>query len=105
MPIQRSAGAEIRPLIDALGGTDETKREAAVARLAVIGPRAVEHLLSQFPDGTGRSRAGILRALEALADPRALPAASSALQDVSPLVQAAAVGALRALLGTARAAA
>jgi hypothetical protein len=103
MPIQRSAGAEIRPLIDALGGADETKREAAVARLAVIGPRAVEHLLTEFPAATGRARAGMLRALEALADPRGLATASGALADPSPLVQAAAVGALRALLGSGKA--
>lgn len=98
MPIQRSAGAEIRPLIDALGGTDETKREAAVARLAVIGPRAVEHLLREFPSATDQARAGILRTLEALADPRALAAASGALDRDSPPVQIAAIGALRALL-------
>jgi hypothetical protein len=100
MPIQRSAGAEIKPLIDALDGADDTSREAAIARLAVIGPRAVEHLLQEFPTATGRSRAGILRALEALADPRALDAASVAVQDASAAVQTAAVGALRALVGT-----
>jgi hypothetical protein len=105
MPIQRSAGAEIRPLIDALGGADDTRREAAIARLAVIGPRAVEHLVTEFPAATGRARAGMLRALEALADPRGLPTASRALADASPAVQTAAIGALRALLGAGRASA
>ena len=105
MPIQRSAGAEIRQLIDALGGTDDTRRESSVARLAVIGPRAVEHLLQEFPAATGRARAGMLRALEALGDPRALTTARGALQDGSAAVQTAAIGALRALLrgGTAAA--
>jgi len=105
MPIQRSAGPEIRQLIDALGGTDETRSEAAVARLAVIGPRAVERLLQEFPDAAGRARAGMLRALEALGDPRALPTARGALQDESAAVQTAAIGALRALLGAGTAAA
>jgi hypothetical protein len=104
MPIQRSAGGEIRPLIEALGGADDTGREAAVARLAVIGPRAVEHLLQEFPGATARARAGILRALEAIGDPRALGAATGGLEDSSAAVQTAAIGTLRALLGTGRAA-
>ncbi len=104
MPIQRSAAAEIRPLVDALGAADETQRETAIARLIVIGPRAVEHLLQEFPAATGRARAGMLRALEALGDPRALEAASSALQDGSAAVQTAAVGTLRALAGIDKAA-
>jgi hypothetical protein len=103
MPIQRSAGAEIKPLIDALGGTDDTKRETAIARLAVIGRRAVEHLLQEFPAATGRARVGMLRALEALGDPRGLDAASSALRDGSAAVQTAALGALRALVANDKA--
>ena len=102
MPIQRSAGAEIRPLVEALGGADETKRESAIARLAVIGPRAVEHLLQEFPAATGRTRAGMLRVLEALADPRAVEPATAALEDASSLVQTAAVGTLRVLVNSDR---
>jgi hypothetical protein len=97
MPIQRSAGAEIKLLIEAIAGSDDTAREAAVARLAIIGPRAVERLLQEFAGGTTAVRLGALRALEAIADPRALTAARSALHDGSPLVQAAAIGTLRAL--------
>ena len=104
MPIRPSAGGEIRQLIESLGGTDETRREAAVARLAVLGPRAVDHLLQEFPDATGRVRAGILRALEAIADPRALAAARAGLQDGSALVQTSAIGAMRAFLGSGTAA-
>src|SRR5260221_12127464 len=105
MPIQRSAGAEIRQLIDALAGSDETMRESAIARLAVIGPRALEHLLQEFPAATGHRRAGLLRALERLADPRALAAARAALGDASAAVQTCAVGVLRALLASDKAAA
>jgi hypothetical protein len=44
MVIKASAAAEIRLLVDALNSTDDVQREAAVARLAVIGPRAIERL-------------------------------------------------------------
>jgi hypothetical protein len=102
MPIRPSSSAEIRRLIDALGGTDDVRREAAVARLAVIGPRAVEHLLQEYPKAsTARARAGMLRALEAAGDPRAVPVARAALDDPasSPEIVSAAIGVLRAFLG------
>ena len=103
MPIRASATAEIRQLIAALGSEDEVGREAAVARLAVLGERAVEHLLQEFPAATGRTRTGMLRAFEAAGDPRALPAVRAALGDGSAGVQIAAIGALRAFLGSDRA--
>ncbi|HET7694663.1 MAG TPA: hypothetical protein VFK57_03075 [Vicinamibacterales bacterium] len=99
MPIRPSANAEIRQLISALGGEDEVGREAAVARLAVIGERAVEHLLQEFPGATGRTRAGMLRAFEAAGDPRALAPARAALEDNSAAIQIAAISAIRAFLG------
>jgi hypothetical protein len=102
MPIRPSASAEIRQLIAALGAEDEVGREAAVARLAVLGERAVEHLLQEFPAATGRTRTGILRAFETAGDARSLPAARTALQDGSAAVQIAAIGAIRALLGSDR---
>jgi hypothetical protein len=78
------------------------RREAAVARLAVIGPRAVEHLLQDYPKASmARARAGMLRALEASGDPRAVPLARAALDDSSssPELISAAIGVLRAFLG------
>jgi hypothetical protein len=98
MPIRPPAGAAIRPLIDALGGDDEVKRESAVARLAVIGPRAVEHLLHEYPTAPLRLQSGILRAFEAMADPKALPVARAAASTEGPELAVAAVGVLRALL-------
>jgi hypothetical protein len=101
MPIRPSAGAEIRQLIEALGGTDDVRREVAVARLAVIGERAVERLLQEFPAATGQAKAGMLRAFEALGDPRALAVTREALRVAdSPLVQTAAIAALRAFLSS-----
>lgn len=101
MPIRPSSGAEITPLVAALGGSDDVQREAAIARLAVIGPRAVDHLVKAYAGGTVRSRAGILRAFEAIADPRALTLAREALNGPADDLLLPAIGALRALLATA----
>jgi hypothetical protein len=102
MTIRPSSSAEIRQLIAALGSNDEVGCESAVARLAVLGERAVEHLLQEFPTATGRARAGMLRALEGAGDPRAFPVARTALQDGSAAVQTAAIGTVRAFLGSPR---
>src|SRR5260370_5978864 len=101
MPIRPSAGAAIRPLIDALGGDDEVKRESAVARLAVIGPRAVDHLLHDYTTAPPRLQSGILRSFEAMATPKALAIARAAAGSDNPEVAVAAVGVLRALLTSA----
>jgi hypothetical protein len=98
MPIRPSSSADVRQLIEALGGTDEVKRESAVARLAVIGPRAAEHLLQQYPSAPAIARAGMLRAFEAIGDARALPVARAALSDPSTDTVIAAIGVLRGFL-------
>ena len=97
MPIRPPAGADVRQLLAALGGDDAVARDAAVARLAVIGPRAVEQLLREYPSAGPRLRAGILRACEASPDPRMLPIARDALNG-DAMVTTAAVGLLRALM-------
>jgi len=106
MPIRPSSSTAIRALIAALDGPDEVQRESAVARLAVIGPRAVEHLLAAFPHTSHPAqRTGILRALETIADPRALPLARSAVDDAAPETCTAALSVLRALASGASGAA
>ena len=96
MPIRPSSSAAIRQLIDALGGADDVRREAAVARLAVIGARAVEHLLEEFPlTSSARSRAAMLRALESATDARVVAVARDTLADPAPDVAAAALAVLR----------
>src|SRR3954447_18300677 len=102
MSIKPSATADVRQLIQALGAGDDVAREAAIARLAVIGARAIDHLLQEFPSAPARAPVGMLRACEACADPRTLPAARAALQDSSAFVQTAAIGAIRALLASAK---
>src|SRR5258708_34308268 len=93
-----SRPSDIRQLIEALGATDEIARESAVARLAVIGARAAERLLQEFSSAPPAARAGMLRALEAIGDARALPLARTALADRSPDNLGAAIGVLRAFL-------
>lgn len=80
MVIKASAASEIRPLIDALAGDDAVRRESAIARLAIIGGRAVDRLIVAYRGATDSSaRIAVLRALEAIADPRLLETARTAL--------------------------
>ena len=73
MVIKASASSEIRLLVDALSGPDDVRRDAAAARLSVIGARAVERLLEAYKRAeTPQGRATILRVLEPIADPRSL---------------------------------
>jgi HEAT repeat protein len=98
MVIKASASSEIRALVEALSDADEVRREAAIARLAVIGSRAVDRLLRAFAGTSDReTRATILRALECTGDRRAAPAARQGLED-GGTVAIAAASVLRALL-------
>jgi len=99
MVIKASSAAEIRQLVDALTGADEVRREAAAARLTVIGSRAVERLVAAFDRTTDRDvKLTILRILEPIADPRGLAPARQALHDTDLAIAATPV--LRALLDT-----
>lgn len=99
MSITRSSAADIRPLIESLGAPDEIRRETAIARLAIIGARAVDRLTAAYADAAGdrAKRVAILRVLEAVGDARGLPVAREALRQGGD-VGLAAAGALRALL-------
>lgn len=79
MVIKASAAAEIRALVAALAGPDEVRRDAAIARLAVIGPRAVDRLIAAYDAADRGTRVAILRALEPSGDPRVLPLARIAI--------------------------
>jgi hypothetical protein len=81
MVIKASSAGEIRRLVDALGSGDEVRREAAVARLAIIGVRAVDRLVSAYNAASDRdTRIAILRALEPMRDRRTLPIARAAIR-------------------------
>lgn len=99
MPIRPSSGQEIRQLIDALAGED-VPREAAIARLAVLGNRAADHLVRAYADADRpRTRLGILRALEAAGDSRAVRLAREILASTTtaPLLDET-LGVLRSFL-------
>jgi hypothetical protein len=99
MTIRRSSSVEIQQLIADLERPEEVDRESAIARLAVLGRRAAEHLLNAYPTvSIARTRIGMLRALEACGDSRVLPLARDALRDPSPDVGSAAIAVLRSLL-------
>ena len=87
--IKASASAEIRKLVASLTG-DAVSRESALARLAVIGARAVPHLTAAYGDAVDRkARTAILKALEPIGDPRALPIARDGLTHGGDLAVAA----------------
>jgi len=98
MVIKASAATEIRQLIAALAGADEVRREAAIARLAVIGGRAADSLHKAYPSASDReTRIAILRALESTGDRRTIAIARQAIPDGGD-VAVAAITALRGLL-------
>jgi hypothetical protein len=98
MVIKASAASEVRTLVEALEGDDDVYREAAIARLAVIGSRAVEKLTAAYAGTSDRvARLAMLRALEAIGDHRSGSLARQAIKEGGGVAVAAA-GVLRALL-------
>ena len=99
MVIRSSRSGEIERLVADLGGPP-AKRDAAIARLRIIGPRAVERVaaLAGAPDASVIARAAALKALEGTDDDRALRAAAAAMGDFEPSVAIAALGVLRGRL-------
>jgi HEAT repeat protein len=103
--IKASSAKHIQALIADLADPDGVTREAAVARLTVIGARAVEQLIALLesnspgsPGAPAHARAAALRALEGVGDPRALDPALDALDDPDERVSAAAASATRPFL-------
>jgi len=101
VPIRASSAKQIDALIASLSAENSVTRETAVARLTLLGARAVERLI----DATGSlplpaARTAAWRALEAIGDPRALEPALATLasRDPDSDVAAAAVGVARAHL-------
>lgn len=98
MVIKASAASEIRQLIEALSSADEVRREAAIARLAVIGARAVDGLRRAYASAQDRdTRIAVLRALESTGDGRTIAVARQAITEGGD-VAAAGAAALRGLL-------
>ena len=112
MPIKASSAKEIAALIADLCAASDPTREAALARLIVIGGRAVGRLLILVGDSQTvpksaasiTARVAAFRALEAIGDPRALEPALRAVDRAEPAVAVAAVGVARRFLRSARSA-
>jgi hypothetical protein len=102
MPTRPQTGAELRDLIAALASDDAVARESAIARLAVIGDRAVEPLLRAYASGDAKLRAGILRTFEVTAEPRALAVARDTLTTTASETHGPAADVLRELLSSHR---
>jgi hypothetical protein len=102
--IKASSQRQIDRLIDDLTSGHAVTRDGAVARLTVIGARAVDRLAKVAVDLSARSsaRTAAFRALEAIADPRALDAALQSIDDADTEVVAAAIGAASVFLRAPR---
>jgi HEAT repeat protein len=97
--IKASAAREIEALTADLSGPDSVARDAAVARLTVIGTRAVERLMRLAESGAeAGARVAALRALEGIGDPRALATALRLTSDPHVAIAAAAVSLARVFI-------
>jgi len=104
--IRPSSGKQIDTLVAGLSAPDAVTREAAVARLTIIGARTVERLIGVVESSAAPvARIAALRALEAIADPRALEISLDALDDRDPGVVATAAATTRTFLRGPRGAA
>ena len=96
MVIKRSSQAEVTRLLDDLAGGDGVRREAAAARLAVLGPRAVDRLTGVLAQPAGDDlRLAVLSVLERIDDPRIPAAVRPLLGEAAPELAVAAVAAMR----------
>lgn len=88
-------------LIDQLRDGSPVERAAAIARLRVIGARALDRLVALArSDAPEVARAAALKAIEGIDDPRSREAALALITDDYPAVAAAAVTATRPWLAT-----
>ena len=96
MSIQRSSSPDVSRLIAELAAPDALRRETAVARLAVIGARAVTSLIAMAADeaAAAPARVAALEALEAIGDARAAPVALALLENRDVALAVAAIGVL-----------
>lgn len=99
MAIRPSSSREIDTLVGDLVSGSSSRREAAVARLTVIGSRAVERLIALAGgDASADSRAAAFRTLEAIADARAVDVCVRGVASPDSAVASAAIGTGRVLM-------
>ena len=103
MAIRTSSAIQIDGLVAALSAANAVTREAAIARLTVIGPRAIASLVALATSAAEPvARVAAFAVLEAIADPRALDPALGGLDDADAAVATAAVGVTGVFLRGAR---
>ena len=95
MVIRSSAARDVDQLLKDLQGTSAVRREAALARLRVLGSRALARLERLLRDGDEDARATAIRVLDGMEEPRVIDLALGALGDASEAVRTNAVLALR----------
>jgi HEAT repeat protein len=98
----RAGAGELGALIAELSSDNAVARDGAVARLMVIGARAVDRLVAVVDAGPPQARAPALRALEGIANARALPSILRAIDEPDQTIAIAALGAAAAQLDGAR---
>jgi HEAT repeat protein len=103
VPIRPSSSKQIDQLIADLSASRAVTRDAAIARLTIIGTRATDRLLAilEAPAAT-TTRLAALRTLEGIADSRALDLVLNVLSDPNDAVACGAVSAVQAFLRSAR---
>lgn len=95
MVIRSSASREVQQLLTDLRADDAVRRETAVARLRVLGSRAIARVETLLHSAIPVERALALRVLEGIDDPRVADLTLSALDDDADEVRLAAVATLR----------
>jgi hypothetical protein len=93
--IRASAARDINQLLNDLRSTSALRREAALARLRLLGSRALARLEGLLRDSAEDSRAAALRVMDGMDEPRVIDLALRALDDGSAVVRTHAVLALR----------
>jgi hypothetical protein len=100
--IRRSAASETRQLIAELaaeGDVAEVRRETAIARLRVIGARALRHIVPLLdPARSPETRVSALRALEGSREAAVVAPVLDTLEEPLEEVKVAALGVTRSLL-------
>ncbi len=94
MSIFDSKTREIEALIGQLSNPSTQEVEVALARLTIIGSRAVEHLISVLESSQFTIRVNAIEALVRIGDPRSIAPLLHSLVDPHPAVKAKAIEAL-----------
>ncbi len=94
MSIFDSKTREVEALIGQLASSSAQEVEVALARLTIIGSRAVEHLISALKSSHFTIRVNAIEALARIGDPRSIAPLLHSLVDPHPTVKAKAIEAL-----------